>query len=628
MKKPISIPISALWLGCLLSINLTANTLEGMPGTPFSPSAQPMGHLGLAISMSALGHQGDGMIKEGLFYFQGAGIGGPDSSLNQDILSATARVNLALGLGKFIDLGLSIPYSTDLIDDRSNQDISGSGFGDPGLFAKAGFPVLGDYILSAALFGNLTVPSKSEAGFLPKQPGYMSTDSTAGDRHFFSSHGIGGSLQTLLTLDLTRLETHPPFRANLNVGGGHSGAVGSAPQFLFGAGMEWLPLPALGFVGSIQSSTRLSEIKKFVDIGKEYAYAAIGFTATGEEGIFFSATLQKSLSQRPFRTYSKPIATGIKSYETRFQPTVALAITIGWSGQLVAEDTDHDGIPNQEDLCITEAEDKDNFQDLDGCPEIDNDGDSTYDAVDKCPNEPEDRDGFKDEDGCAELDNDQDGLPDLQDKCRNEPEDPDGFEDFDGCPDLDNDRDGLLDIHDKCPVHAEDRDGFEDSDGCPDLDNDQDKIPDLNDKCPGEVENFNGFEDGDGCPDLVHGSSGAPAKALEMRIQLRHVRFKETTAELLPESYPSLDSISIQINSVPGAMVEVRGYVDGNMGELEGMRLSEARAIAVRNYILGRGVSGNQILARGMGARDPIATNRTAAGRAQNRRIELHRLDK
>ena len=92
----------------------------------------------------------------------------------------------------------------------------------------------------------------------------------------------------------------------------------------------------------------------------------------------------------------------------------------------------------------------------------DRDGDGLTDDVDKCPDEPEDKDGFQDEDGCPDPDNDGDGLADTIDQCPNEPEDKDGFEDDDGCPDPDNDKDSVLDKDDKCPNEA----GVP-PDGCP-----------------------------------------------------------------------------------------------------------------------------------------------------------------
>ena len=219
---------------------------------------------------------------------------------------------------------------------------------------------------------------------------------------------------------------------------------------------------------------------------------------------------------------------GLGSPESRF------FLSVGYAPDV--RDSDGDGIPNGRDKCPLVEEDKDGFQDSDGCPDDDNDGDRRPDATDKCPNEAEDIDGFDDDDGCPELDNDKDGINDLVDKCPNDPEDGrepgakdgcpaskrdsdgdnisdaddkcptqeedlDGFEDGDGCPELDNDMDGIPDTADKCPLCPEDKDGFEDTDGCPDLDNDKDGIPDTADKCPMEPETINGVADSDGCPD-------------------------------------------------------------------------------------------------------------------------------
>jgi outer membrane protein OmpA-like peptidoglycan-associated protein len=90
------------------------------------------------------------------------------------------------------------------------------------------------------------------------------------------------------------------------------------------------------------------------------------------------------------------------------------------------------------------------------------------DYVDKCPEEAEDKDGFQDEDGCPDPDNDGDGVPDQFDQCPDEPEDQDGFEDDDGCPDPDNDKDGVPDKDDYCPNEPETINGYKDDDGCPD----------------------------------------------------------------------------------------------------------------------------------------------------------------
>jgi len=175
---------------------------------------------------------------------------------------------------------------------------------------------------------------------------------------------------------------------------------------------------------------------------------------------------------------------------------------VGFAYNFEKRDRDEDGIDDNVDQCPTEAEDRDNYEDSDGCPEGDNDLDTIPDKTDKCPNQAEDQDGFEDTDGCPDLDNDKDGIPDTGDRCVSEAETKNGFDDTDGCPDVsDKDRDGVPDDKDQCPDGAEDTDGFEDTDGCPDPDNDKDGIPDDQDECVDEPETMNKFEDEDGCPD-------------------------------------------------------------------------------------------------------------------------------
>ncbi len=215
-------------------------------------------------------------------------------------------------------------------------------------------------------------------------------------------------------------------------------------------------------------------------------------------------------------------------------PGLRVFVSVGWAPDYA--DTDGDGIANNRDKCPLLAEDRDGWEDGDGCPDEDNDGDKRLDGEDKCPNKSEDFDGFEDDDGCPDLDNDGDGINDLEDRCANfaedgkgphdkdgcpaskrdsdadgvfddkdacpkQEEDSDGFEDWDGCPEDDNDGDGLADGVDKCPLCKEDKDDFEDDDGCPDNDNDRDGITDDVDACPDKREVINGFKDFDGCPD-------------------------------------------------------------------------------------------------------------------------------
>ncbi len=95
---------------------------------------------------------------------------------------------------------------------------------------------------------------------------------------------------------------------------------------------------------------------------------------------------------------------------------------------------------------------------------VDGDNDGVADDKDKCPKEPEDKDGFQDDDGCPDPDNDGDKVADGEDKCPMEA----GPQENGGCPDKDGDGDTIMDRLDKCPLEPETKNGFEDEDGCPD----------------------------------------------------------------------------------------------------------------------------------------------------------------
>lgn len=249
--------------------------------------------------------------------------------------------------------------------------------------------------------------------------------------------------------------------------------------------------------------------------------------------------------------------------------------------------------------------------------ERDRDGDGMSDFEDQCPDTPEDYDSFEDEDGCPDPDNDGDAVPDLDDVCPDQPEDFDGVEDDDGCPE-ENDRDGdrINDEEDACPDEPEDLDGYEDADGCPDIDNDGDGIADDLDACPSRPETKNEFQDEDGCPDL------AP------RTILRGVNFAAGKADLLPASLVVLDEVADVLKADSTIRVEIQGYTDSRGPAEANLALSQQRAEAVSLYLVGKGVDAAQLVAKGYGEASPIADNGTEAGRLQNRRVELMRLDK
>ncbi|MBV8762360.1 MAG: OmpA family protein [Deltaproteobacteria bacterium] len=258
----------------------------------------------------------------------------------------------------------------------------------------------------------------------------------------------------------------------------------------------------------------------------------------------------------------------------------------------------------------------------------DSDGDGIPDDVDKCPNEPEDKDGFQDDDGCPDPDNDQDGVPDAQDKCPMQAEDKDGFQDDDGCPDPDNDNDGIPDAADKCPNEAEDKDGFQDDDGCPDPDNDQDGVPDAQDKCPDQPETKNGYQDEDGCPDEI------PAKVKQFTGAIQGINFKVNSADLLPASNKTLDKAVAVLKEFGDLKMEIQGHTDdqplkGGGKYADNQALSQARAETVMNYFVKAGIDQSRLSAKGYGDTVPVEDpkglkgGKLNAARAKNRRVEF-----
>jgi outer membrane protein OmpA-like peptidoglycan-associated protein len=276
------------------------------------------------------------------------------------------------------------------------------------------------------------------------------------------------------------------------------------------------------------------------------------------------------------------------------------------------KDTDKDGFIDPEDQCPLKPEDKDQFEDQDGCPDPDNDQDQVLDVDDQCPLEPEDKDQFEDEDGCPDPDNDQDQILDAVDQCPMKPEDKDQFEDEDGCPDPDNDQDGILDQADQCPMQPEDKDQFEDENGCPDPDNDQDGVLDQADQCPVKKEDGNGSNPKDGCPLICR-----IAVSSQVLFDVNSYALK-SDGEILKvadylRSLKSFDSVTIE------------GHTDSQGSKRLNKSLSLMRAKSVRSILLRKGKlpKGTRLKPLGLAADKPVASNDTPEGRAKNRRVEF-----
>ncbi len=305
--------------------------------------------------------------------------------------------------------------------------------------------------------------------------------------------------------------------------------------------------------------------------------------------------------------------------------TLGASFTLG----LAPDDSDGDGLNDAVDRCPTEAEDKDGFEDSDGCPDLDNDADGVADSADSCPDEAEDKDGFEDADGCPDLDNDRDGIADASDKCTDKAEDRDGFEDDDGCPDLDNDRDGIADSADKCPNES----GVAAEKGCPVRDRDHDGIADNLDKCPDEAETFNGIKDDDGCPDA---KATVIITSKEIKI-LEKVYFDTGKASIKSVSFTLLDTVATVLMAHPEiSLIIIEGHTDDVGKDDANLALSEGRAQSVRTYLIEKGMAEARLEAHGFGETAPVCGNvaelegnkrknrkAIAACRDENRRVQF-----
>jgi len=289
-------------------------------------------------------------------------------------------------------------------------------------------------------------------------------------------------------------------------------------------------------------------------------------------------------------------------------------------------DTDHDGVNDLLDKCPDTPVGA--TVDATGCP-MDSDHDTVWDGLDKCPDTPPN--AVVDANGCPQ-DSDADGVPNGIDRC---PDTAAGTPvDALGCP-ADSDHDGVPDNLDRCPNTPP---GTQvDANGCSlapiaapvAKDTDGDGVPDPQDRCPGtpagsRVDQF-------GCLLLFEEHAvtpvapGAPPPP-RPTIILQGVNFQSGRSVLTRASYIVLDQVAGSLVANPEIRIEIGGYTDSTGRRMTNLRLSMARAAAVRAYLARKGVSPMRMQARGYGASGYIAPNATTEGRAQNRRVELHKL--
>ena len=249
----------------------------------------------------------------------------------------------------------------------------------------------------------------------------------------------------------------------------------------------------------------------------------------------------------------------------------------------------------------------------------DRDGDRIPDGQDKCPNLP----GSNTAKGCPDAD--RDGVPDYEDLCPQ----VQGEDSASGCPD--NDKDGIPDDQDQCPYEA----GVKRLRGCPDIDGDG--VPDDIDNCPNTPGSLytgcpdsdnDGFEDQeDDCPNVAGPNRGCPevSPALQalMERATNRVTFEGRSATLTAQSLPMLDEIAVNLRANPSFKLTIEGHTD-NTGTLDNNeRLSRARAVACRGYLVSKGIDAGRVKVLGYGASRPKGDNATVVGRELNNRVEF-----
>lgn len=526
------------------------------------------------------------------------------------------RFNASYGITSFLDVSFMLPLYFDLLSYQKSQ----VGLGDLEAGIKLRIPVDERQFFQAAFLSMFSIPSGDpQKGYFPRNTYYFTKhsaeDSIEGNDSLVGCY-TSGKMETFLAVLFSFEWKQLLFHINSGVNFTFNKSLDEL--LVLGTALEYHPSNYVTLFTELSSFMRFSTVGNGFRMVDDPFRITPGIKLNSHNGMTFTMAGSFRLSSDKKFSYYDLDNSG-RHFITGIEPSWRISAQIGWNGTLKLQDKDKDLIPDKFDACPEIPEDIDNFEDNNGCPDLDNDHDAIPDSLDKCPNEAEDLDGFEDDDGCPDFDNDQDGVADSVDQCLNEKEDLDGYNDFDGCPDFDNDNDGVPDSLDKCPMVAEDMDGFEDDDGCPDLDNDQDGILDSLDKCPDTP----GVASEDGCPK----SKPQPKEIKRGRVILRGVEFTRGSSVLSAAAMEALDQLYESLIAFEEVKLEIQAHTD-NLGNPDfNFRISQSRADACRDYLIQKGIDAQRLRAIGKGHKEPIADPSSAYGQQLNNRIELHRID-
>jgi hypothetical protein len=303
-------------------------------------------------------------------------------------------------------------------------------------------------------------------------------------------------------------------------------------------------------------------------------------------------------------------------------------------------DQDGDGVYDKFDRCL--ATPPGAIIDQDGCPS-DTDLDGALDGLDRCPETP--RGASVNEAGCP-SDADRDGIVDGVDRCEATPA---GAQvDATGCS-SDSDADGIVDGLDRCaetPAGATvdplgcpgDQDGDRVLDGIdrcpgtppgiavnafgcpPSQDSDRDGVVDAVDRCPGTP--FGNAVTAIGCP-VAAGEVADLPRSSDVPWVLPGTAFASKSSSLRSSALVILDTVATVLLIDPGMRVEVVGHATDGASQAANLQLSAARAEAVREVLLRKGVSPQQLAARGAGDTEPLMRDTSADALIRNRRTEI-----